>query len=98
EQNEMLDARVHERTAALEAALAELKLASEQERRARAALAQAQKMEAVGSLTGGLAHDFSNLLTVIIGNLAMIDVGDREDIAGKIAPALGAARRGADLI
>ncbi|MGP0060051.1 MAG: PAS-domain containing protein [Beijerinckiaceae bacterium] len=98
EQNEILDARVHERTAALEAALAELKLASEQERRARAALAQAQKMEAVGSLTGGLAHDFSNLLTIIIGNLAMIDVGDRQNIAGKIAPALGAARRGADLI
>jgi signal transduction histidine kinase len=41
-------------------------------RRAEAALLQAQKMEAVGRLSGGIAHDFHNILQVVGGSVSLI--------------------------
>jgi signal transduction histidine kinase len=70
------------------------------EKRAQDLLIQARKMEALGQLTGGLAHDFNNILTVIIGNLSVLDEasGGKQAVADFVKPALDAARRGAGLI
>jgi two-component system cell cycle sensor histidine kinase/response regulator CckA len=65
-----------------------------------AALAQAQKLQAVGQLAGGVAHDFNNLLTVIMGfaDLLLARHGEADPSHGDIAQIRATANRGVALV
>ena len=71
-----------------------------QQKQAEAQLAHSQKMEAVGQLTGGLALDFNNILTVVIGMTEILadEVADKPDLAATVRMIDEAASRGAGLI
>ncbi|HTC99669.1 MAG TPA: PAS domain S-box protein, partial [Bradyrhizobium sp.] len=68
-------------------------------RAAEAQMRQAQKMDAIGQLTGGVAHDFNNILTVITGTIGILGeaVADRPELVSIAKLIDDAAERGAQL-
>jgi two-component system cell cycle sensor histidine kinase/response regulator CckA len=63
-------------------------------------LRQAQKMEAVGRLAGGVAHDFNNMLSVILGyaELALYKLDGAHPVHAKLEQIRDAAKRSTDII
>ncbi len=62
-------------------------------------LLQAQKMESVGRLAGGVAHDFNNMLGVILGHteLALLQSDENHDLYSTLKEIQKAAQRSADI-
>ena len=102
EMQELLSERVTQRTAALKAA--NIRLQAEHSQRAqmeetlqreRDRLAESQKLQAVATLAGGMAHQFNNALSVIMGNVELLqhDYGHLGEIDRNLMPVLRAARQ-----
>jgi signal transduction histidine kinase len=94
-----LERLVAERTKELERANGQLRDEIRRGERAQAALLQAQKIETMGQLVGGLAHDFNNLLMAVIGNLDLLGkhIGTDPRLGRLLNGAMQGARRGAIL-
>lgn len=75
------------------------KLAEEEKFQLEQQLQQAQKMESVGCLAGGVAHDFNNMLCAIIGhaNIALMDLNPGQPLYTHLEEILKAGERSADL-
>lgn len=79
--------------------ITENKRADEAREKLEAQLRQSQKMEAIGRLAGGVAHDFGNMLTIIIGNaqLAKMDLDPQNPLHHDLNEILEAAKKSRDL-
>jgi len=71
-----------------------------QQKKLEQQLLQSQKMEAVGQLAGGVAHDFNNILQAIIGygSLLQMKMSKDDPLRHNVAQILASSKRAASLI
>jgi two-component system, cell cycle sensor histidine kinase and response regulator CckA len=79
--------------------ITELKQAEEEKMKLQDQLTVAQKMEAVGRLAGGVAHDFNNMLSVILGHAELVleEVDPSQPLHASLKEIHNAAKRSTDL-
>jgi len=74
--------------------MTESRVAAERVRQSEAQMRQNQKLEAIGTLASGVAHDFNNILTAILGNVELVRLDLDDDHVA--APALQEMREAAE--
>jgi CheY-like chemotaxis protein len=100
EERRSLERRVQERTAALRQEITDRKQAEEEKSSLQERLQRAEKMEALGQLAGGVAHDLNNVLGILSGysELLLEEIPEGSRSRGHVEKILQSTEKGAAII